>query len=137
VSHELYILDTSAIFTLIEDAAGAERVDMLLRSQDILLPWIVLLEVTYICRQELGEAESEHRLAHLKRLPVTILWEADEPILLTAVRLKATFHLSLADAIIASYGIRFDAILVHKDPEYDALAGLVNLESLPYKAPTV
>jgi predicted nucleic acid-binding protein len=134
VSHELYMLDTSAIFTLIEDEAGADRVDALLRSQEIFLPWIVLLEVTYISRQELGEAEADHRLAHLKRLPLTILWEADEPILLTGARLKATFHLSLADAIIAAYAIRLDATLVHKDPEYDALAGQVKLESLPYKA---
>jgi ribonuclease VapC len=69
----------------------------------------------------------------MKRLPATILWEADEPILLTAARLKATFHLSLADAIIAAFAIRHDATLVHKDPEYEALAGLVKLESLPYK----
>jgi len=133
VSLETFILDTSAIFTLIEDETGAERVDTLLRSQDILLPWLVLLEVTYVSRQELGEAEAERRLAHLKRLPVTVLWEADEPILLTAARLKATFHLSLADAIIASFAIRHDATLVHKDPEYDTLTGLVKLEALPYK----
>jgi PIN domain nuclease of toxin-antitoxin system len=38
VSSEPFILDTSAIFTLIEDEAGAERVDTLLRSQDIFLP---------------------------------------------------------------------------------------------------
>jgi predicted nucleic acid-binding protein len=137
VSPEHFILDTSAIFTLIEDEAGAERVDTLLRSQEIFLPWIVLLEVIYISRQELGEAEAEHRLAHLKRLSVTILWEADEPILLTAARLKAAFHLSLADAIIAGFAIRLDATLVHKDPEYDALAGQVKLESLPYKTKTI
>jgi predicted nucleic acid-binding protein len=133
VSPEQFILDTSAILTLIEDEAGAERVDTLLRSQEIFLPWIVLLEVTNISRQELGEAEAEHRLAHLKRLPLTILWGADEPILLTGARLKATFHLSLADAIIAAFAIRLDATLVHKDPEYNALAGQVKLESLPYK----
>jgi predicted nucleic acid-binding protein len=137
VSGEPYVLDTSAIFTLIEDEAGAERVDTLLRSQDILLPWIVLLEATYISRQELGEVESEHRLAHMQRLPVTVLWEADEPILLIAARLKASFHLSLADAIIAAMAIRLDAILVHKDPEYDVLAGQVKLESLPYKTSTL
>jgi predicted nucleic acid-binding protein len=133
VGPEPFILDTSAIFTLIEDEAGAERVDALLRSQEIFLPWIVLLEATYITRQELGEAEAEHRLAHLKRLTATILWEADEPTLLTAARLKSTFQLSLADAIIAAFAMRLDAILVHKDPEYDVLAGQVKLESLPHK----
>ena len=131
---EQFILDTSAIFTLIEDEAGAERVDSLLRNQEISIPWLVLLELTYVTRQEMGEAEAEHRLAHLKRLPVTVLWEADEPLLLTAARLKSDFNLSLADAIIASFAIRLGATLVHKDPEYDALAGKLKLEALPYKA---
>ena len=133
MSPEAFVLDTSAIFTLIEDEDGAERVDLLLRTQDIYLPWIVLLEVTYISRQEFGEAEAELRFANLKRLPVTFLWLADEPILLTAARLKANHRISLADAIIASFAIQLDAILVHKDPEYETLAGQVKMEALPYK----
>lgn len=133
MSLEAFVLDTSAIFTLIEDEDGAERVDLLLRTQDIYLPWIVLLEITYISRQEFGEAEAEIRFANLKRLPVTFLWTADEPILLTAARLKANHRISLADAIIASFAMQLDATLVHKDPEYETLVGQVKLEALPYK----
>jgi len=133
VSLEPFVLDTSAILTLIEDEAGAERVDSLLRNQKIFLPWIVLLEITYISWQELGEAEAERRLAYLKLLPVTFLWEADEPTLLIAARLKATYHLSLADAIIAAFTIRLEATLIHKDPEYEILTGQMKLEALPYK----
>lgn len=133
MSLESFVLDTSAILTLIEDEAGAERVDSLLRNQEIILPWIVLLEITDISRQELGEAEAERRLAYLKLLPVTFLWEADEPILLIAARLKATYHLSLADAIIAAFTIRLDATLIHKNPEYEILTGQIKLEALPYK----
>jgi len=133
VSLEPFVLDTSAILTLIEDEAGAERVDSLLRNQEIFLPWIVLLEITYISWQELGEAEAERRLAYLKLLPVTFLWEADEPTLLIAARLKATYHLSLADAIIAAFTIRLEATLIHKDPEYEILTGQMKLEALPYK----
>lgn len=133
MSLEPFVLDTSAILTLIEDEAGAERVDSLLRNQEIFLPWIVLLEITYISWQELGEAEAERRLAYLKLLPVTFLWEADEPTLLIAARLKATYHLSLADAIIAAFTIRLEATLIHKDPEYEILTGQMKLEALPYK----
>jgi len=133
VSLEPFVLDTSAILTLIEDEAGAERVDSLLRNQEIFLPWIVLLEITYISWQELGEAEAERRLAYLKLLPVTFLWEADEPTLLIAARLEATYHLSLADAIIAAFTIRLEATLIHKDPEYEILTGQMKLEALPYK----
>lgn len=50
-----------------------------------------------------------------------------------ADRVKASHRLSLADAIIAAFALRQNAVLVHKDPEYEALAGEVELEALPYK----
>ena len=64
---------------------------------------------------------------------MTIGWEVDEPLLLTAARLKATHRVSLADAIIAAYAIRQGATLVHKDPEYESLSSELDLETLPYK----
>lgn len=128
-----FLLDTSAILTLIEDEAGAERVEQVLTQGQVWLPWPVLLEATYITRQEQGEAEAEHRYALLKQLPVTILWEMDEPTLLTAARLKVDHRLSLADAIIGAFAIQQNAILLHKDPEFEAIAGQVSLETLPYK----
>jgi predicted nucleic acid-binding protein len=41
--------------------------------------------------------------------------------------------ISLADAMIAAFAIQHSAVLVHKDPEYDALIGSVPMEALPYK----
>ena len=128
-----YVLDTSAILTLIEDEPGADRVQTILGEGQVGLPWVVLLETTYITRQEQGEAEANLRYALLKELPVTIGWEIDEPLLLTAARLKATHRISLADAMIAAYAIRQVATLVHKDPEYEPLASELDLEALPYK----
>jgi predicted nucleic acid-binding protein len=57
----------------------------------------------------------------------------DEPVLLTAARIKANHHVSLADAIIASYTYQHKAMLVHKDPEFENLADQIDLETLPYK----
>ena len=88
----------------------------------------------YITQQERGVAKAERRYALLKALPVTYLWELEEALLLTAARLKATYRLSLADTIIAACAIRERAILLHKDPQYDALAGQVQLKALPYKS---
>jgi predicted nucleic acid-binding protein len=133
VASSPYILDTSAIFVLIENEDGADRVEQLLREKEILIPWLVLLEVTYISRQEWGEELATERYAMLKRLKTKILWEADESVLLTAARLKAGNRLSLADSIIASFAIQNKAIMLHKDPEYDALKGQVEMEALPYK----
>jgi ribonuclease VapC len=128
-----FLLDTSALLTLIEDEIGAERVEQVLTQGQVWLPWLVLLEATYIIRQEQGEAEAEHRYALMKQLPATILWEMDEPTLLTAARLKADYRLSLADAIIAALAIQQNTILLHKDPEFAAIASQVSLEALPYK----
>ncbi len=128
-----YVLDTSALFTLIENEDGADRVEQILKKGEIILPWLVLLEVTYISRQELGEEVAAHRYAMLKQLKADILWQADEPVLLTAARLKAGNRLSLADSVIAAFAIQNQATLLHKDPEYDALEGQVEMESLPYK----
>ena len=80
-----------------------------------------------------GEAEANIRYALLKELPVTIEWEMNEPLLLTAARLKAAHRVSLADAMIAAYAIRREATLVHKDPEYESLSHELALEALPYK----
>ena len=56
MSDARYLLDTSALLTLIEDEAGANRVEAVLREEKILLPWVVLLEVYYISLQEQGDA---------------------------------------------------------------------------------
>lgn len=133
MSDRPYLLDTSAVLTLIEDEAGAERVETLLRTMPVLLTWLTLLEVFYITFQEQGQAEAERRYALLKILPVTHLETVDEPILLTAGRFKAERRLSIADALIAAYAAQYQAVLVHKDPEFSALAAEIELEALPYK----
>ena len=110
-----YLLDTSALFTLIEDEAGAERVEQVLREQPVLITWVSLLEVHYITQQERGIAEAEQRYALLKALPVTLLWAIEEPVLLIAVRLKAAYRLSFANTIVAAWAIQQSATLLHKE----------------------
>ena len=128
-----FVLDTSAIFTLIEDEDGAERVEQVLKKHAVLIPWITLMEMMYISRQEKGEETALTRYANLKQTKAAILWNADEPTLFTAARLKAEYHISFADSIVAALAIQQDAILLHKDPEYEALKGQVEMEILPYK----
>jgi predicted nucleic acid-binding protein len=128
-----YLLDTSAVLTFLEDEDGAERVETLLRQEEIILPYLVLLETYYITLQEQTEDVADKRYALLKQLPATILWDVDEPTLLTAGRFKANHRLSLVDAIIAAFAKRQGAILVHKDPELETLAESVEQEFLPYK----
>jgi len=117
----------------IEDEAGADRVEQALNQPTTLVPWPVLLETHYVTLQERGQAEADRRIALIKQLNVSILWNMDESTLLTASRLKAERRVSLADAIIAAFAIRWGAVLLHKDPEFDALTGLLPMEELPYR----
>jgi len=133
MSKTRYLLDTSAILTLLEDEEGAQRVETLLRREEVLFPFLALLETYYITLQEQTEDLADQRYALLKQLPEAILWGVDEPTLLTAGRLKAAHRLSLANELIAAFAVQQQAILVHKDPEMEALKDTVKMEILPYK----
>ncbi len=133
MSKAKFLLDTSAVLTFLEDEAGAERVEELLRNEEVILPFLVLLETFYITLQEQTEDVAEKRYALLKQLPAAFLWQMDEPMLHTAARYKARFSISLADAIIAAFAVSQEAILVHKDPELESLSEMVPQEVLPYK----
>ena len=133
MSPERYLLDTSALMAFIEDEAGADRVEQIISQGCAVLPWPVLLEMYYLTRREHGQAEADRRYALASKLKAQVLWGMDEPILLTAGRLKAEHRVSFADALIAAYALRAGATLVHKDPEYDALADVVDMERLPHK----
>jgi predicted nucleic acid-binding protein len=128
------LLDTSALLTLIEDEAGAARVEQVLRAGAAIIVWTSLLEVVCVTQRERGVPEAERRYALLKVLPVTLLWSIDEPILLIAARFKAGYRVSFADAIIAAYAAYYQAVLLHKDPQFEALASEIDIEALPYKA---
>jgi len=76
-------------------------VETLLRGSDeVLLPFPVLMETYYISLRERSEDVADRRYALLRQLPATFLWSMDEPTLLTSARFKARYPLSLADAIM-------------------------------------
>jgi predicted nucleic acid-binding protein len=133
MANKSFVLDTSALMAFIEKEEGAERVKDILRKDSIIIPWVTILETVYISQRELGEEESITRYALIKKLDAKIIWNADEAILLNAARIKANHSLSLADSVIAAIANQHKAILIHKDPEYQALQGVIEMETLPYK----
>ena len=127
------MLDTSAVLALIEDEPGADRVEEVLRAGTALLPFVAGLETYYLTLREAGTREAERRLFLLRQLPVRWLDTVDDSTLVSAGRFKAQDRLSFADSLVAAFAIEAGAVLVHKDPEYDALTD-VPQEHLPYKA---
>jgi len=134
-----WLLDTSALLTLRDDEAGAERVaELLLLAQqgkaECLACFMTGMELLYRVWRDEGEAAG--RLAYEQCLALPIQWVHESPeLLLRAAELKASYPLSLADAWIAASALEANAILVHKDPEFDAVP--VAQEPLPFKRPWV
>lgn len=130
-----WLLDTSALLTLRDDEPGAERVAELLHlaqqgRAECLACFMTGMELLYRIWRDEGEAAG--RLAHEQCLALPIQWVHESPeLLLRAAELKASYPLSLADAWIAASALEANAILVHKDPEFDAVP--VAQEPLPYK----
>jgi ribonuclease VapC len=132
-----YVLDTSAIFTLTDAEEGAEQVESLLEAArantcQLTVCSISLMELYYITLREQEEDAAARLIALVKSWPVVWVYP-DERTLLQAARLKASHRLSLADAMIAAVTKLRRATLVHKDPEFEALAQEVDLLPLPYK----
>jgi predicted nucleic acid-binding protein len=91
-----------------------------------------LMELYYITLRERGEDDATRLIALVKSWPVVWIYP-DEKILLQAAVLKASYRLSVADALIAAVAKLHHATLVHKDPEFEAIASQVSLLSLPFK----
>lgn len=129
---DLFLPDTSAILTMMDSEEGADLVEDILRTREILLPAFVLFEVYYKSIQYRGVETAELRYATLRSIRATHLSELTEPVLLKGGEFKAQYQISLADSIIAAYAFVHNATLVHKDPEFEALT-MVNQVKLPYK----
>jgi predicted nucleic acid-binding protein len=132
-----YVLDTSAVLTLIEDEAGADDVQTLLEQAkrgevSLLVSFISFMEVYYISLQERGQEEAHERVQLMAALPVSRV-ESTEALAVLAGQLKATHRLSVADAWIAALAQERDATLVHKDPEFEQLEATLKVLKLPYK----
>jgi len=134
---ERYILDTSAVLALTDQEDGFEKVEELLEratggEADVGTCAVSLMELYYITLQEQGEDQAAQLVGLVKSWPVSWIYP-DEKMLLLAGRIKAFHRLSFADAIIAAVARLHEAVLVHKDPEFETLADEIPLLNLPYK----
>jgi len=90
------------------------------------------MEVCYITLQERDEREAQERLRLMKALPILRV-DSAEALDVVAGYLKAKYRISVADAWIAALAKDRNAILVHKDPEFEQVEKEVKVLKLPYK----
>jgi predicted nucleic acid-binding protein len=119
-----FVLDTSAVISFAFDEAGADEVQDILEGDDpVALPFIVLMEVRYILLRRLAASDIDRFFLLLTSGSADIP-ESDPLWGRRAAEIKAGGGLSMADSWIAALALRRGAELVHKDKEFDRVAGL-------------
>jgi predicted nucleic acid-binding protein len=137
VAEQTFVLDTSAIFSFAENEAGADRVEQILTSarnheSAVYISFASVTELYYIAWQETGRSSALELIAIVKSLPLKVV-ESFERLSLLAGSIKANHRLSFADAFVVATASHVNGVLVHKDPEFEQVKGLISLEQLPYK----
>ena len=134
---ENVLLDTSAILTFLCAEEGSDDVEKLLRaaargSLTVFASFATVAELFSAAMKKEGRERAEYYLSVVKAWPVTWI-QSDEALCVSAGALKGSHKMSLADAFIAATALRYDAVLVHKDPEFESLKTVVRQHLLPYK----
>lgn len=124
----LFVLDTSAIMVVLEDEPETPTMLEILGQAaegqaTLLLPFLALMEVEYILLRRVQPERVVAAVSMLENWPATIV-ESNAAWRRQAALVKASDGLSLADAWMAALAMLSNAQLVHKDPEFDNIAGL-------------
>lgn len=132
-----YVLDTSAFFAFFDDEDGADIIQNLLEMSKneivkIFASFASYMEVFYVTYHDSGEETARYRIELMNKLSVDMI-NSNKELCLIAGHLKSNYKLSFADAWIAATALMFDAILVHKDPEFICLKDDIKMLELPYK----
>jgi predicted nucleic acid-binding protein len=133
---EAFVLDTSAVLALWNEEDGASFVEKILRDKPqqrtIFISFMTFMECRYRVWKDQGRNAADELFRSLTLLPV-IRVDVDDALLMTASELKAQHKISVADSWIIATAVSRKATLVHKDPEFDALADRVVMKALPHK----
>jgi len=132
-----YVLDTSALLAYIENEDGASEVERVLMEtldghHTLFVSVVSYIEVFYISLREQGQRVATERLQLLNALPLQQELLKEQSIVPIG-ELKASHTMSLADCCIAGLAKQQQAILLHKDPEFEQLAHEIIQQKLPYK----
>jgi PIN domain nuclease of toxin-antitoxin system len=122
-----YILDACALIAYLNDEEGADIVenifDQALNGQTLISMGIVnLLEVYYGILRDLGLSKADEVLNECCSLPVKIINDISADVFKNAGRMKASYHVSLADSLALGLALTTgDFLLTADHHEFDAI----------------
>ena len=117
-----YILDACALIAALTDEPGAKVIEPLFLRDDvkIVMNKLNLLEVYYDIYRRSGSAVADEVLDEIGHSPIQVIPEMTEAVFKEAGRLKATYRISLADAVaLAEASITGGSLVTSDHHEFD------------------
>jgi PIN domain nuclease of toxin-antitoxin system len=127
-----YVLDACALIAVLNDEPGREVVESIVNSEDadVTMHALNLLEVYYDVYRCCGQGTADDFLRKIQATPVRILYQLSAEVFREAGRLKATYRISLADAIALAQASTTDSeLLICDHHEFDSVE---RSESIPF-----
>jgi predicted nucleic acid-binding protein len=99
-----YVLDACALLALLRDETGADIVADTIKAANVdkanlIMHKVNLLEVYYDVYRSIGKARADEVVSKVKSQPITIISDISDALFEEAGRLKASYKISLADAV--------------------------------------
>ena len=115
-----YVLDANAVIALLKNEDGADVVENLFSQAaagncSVCMNKYNLLEVYYGFFREDGEAFAEEKIRAIRESPITIIETLSDEVFRQAGRFKATYNISLADAVVLGQGAADGFVVVSSD----------------------
>ncbi len=113
-----YLLDACALIAFLSNEQGADTVANLLKQQsaEVYLAAINLYEVCYDAVRTTGDRQAAAEvLQAVRQLPIVVVWELCDELIVAAARFKTSYRVSLADSIALGMADVIGATLVSSD----------------------
>lgn len=128
----IYILDSFALLAYLEQEAGADKVQSILRraesgQADLWLSIVNYGEVLYITERERGIEATHKAIGIVDQLSIRVA-EADRVLTFAAAHVKAQYAVSYADAFAIALAQSLGGHVVTGDPEFEKVESLVEVE---------
>lgn len=120
-----YVVDSHAILTYLHEDEGWQEIGRLLRywkrhGTQAKLSWINWGEIYYMTARRFGRDKALEVMDFVAAYPLE-LEPVDFALVESAAELKAAYLFSYADAFCAATALRYDAVLVTGDPDFQQL----------------
>lgn len=123
-----YVVDACALIAFFRDEPGGEQMEQLFSQEAekrFLIHAVNLGEIYYDTVRTSRAAVAMELFKDIKHLPITVIWNIDEPLLIVVGRFKTQHRISYADAYVLALAEREGAAVISADHhEFDAIEKL-------------